>query len=392
MSSLRPSAPFDVPFNRPFTVGTELGYITEAVEGSHLSAGGPFTRRCAQWLQQSTGCARALLTHSCTGALELSVLLADLQPGDEVIMPSFTFVSTASAFALRGVVPVFVDIRADTLNLDERLVEDAITPRTKAIVLVHYGGVACEMDAFAQIAERHGLMLIEDAAHSVLSTYDGRPLGALGDLGTLSFHETKNVISGEGGALLIRDEELVARAEILLEKGTNRSAFVRGEVDKYTWVDLGSSFGASEVTAAFLWAQLEHAAEITRQRLAAWDAYHEAFAALESTGLVRRPVVPDGCVHGGHVYHLLAPSRALRDRLLERLRRRGIHAVFHYVPLHSAPAGRRYGRAHGELPVTDDASGRLLRLPLWVGISEAQIEQVVAEVGVAVQDAVAAIG
>jgi dTDP-4-amino-4,6-dideoxygalactose transaminase len=383
---------FQVPFNRPFTVGTELSYIAEAVEKSHLSASGPFTKRCTTWIEQTTGCARALLTHSCTGALEMAVLLADLEPGDEVIMPSFTFVSTASAFALRGVVPVFVDIRPDTLNLDERLVEAAITARTKAIAVVHYGGVACEMDALAKMADRCGLLLIEDAAHAVLSSYDDRPLGAIGDLGTLSFHETKNIISGEGGALLVRDEDLVARAEILLEKGTNRSSFIRGEVDRYTWVDLGSSYGASEITAAFLWGQLEQATEITRRRMEVWDAYHAAFADIEAAGLVRRPVVPDGCVHGAHLYYLLAPNRLIRDRMLERLISRGVHAVFHYVPLHSAPAGHRYTRAHGALDVTDDVSGRLLRLPMWVGLETEQIEHVVSEVTAVVEETATAVG
>jgi dTDP-4-amino-4,6-dideoxygalactose transaminase len=377
---------YEVPFNRPHTVGTEMAYIGEAVAASHLSAGGPFSRRCAEWLEERLGCRRALVTHSCTGALEMSVLLSDIGPGDEIIMPSFTFVSTASAFALRGAVPVFVDIREDTLNLDEGLVEAAITPRTKAIAAVHYGGIACDMDALLAIAGRHGLIVVEDAAHSVLSTYRGRPLGALGNLGTLSFHETKNVISGEGGALLVRDEAFVERAEILLEKGTNRSAFLRGDVDKYTWVDLGSSFGASEVTAAFLWAQLERAEDITHRRLGIWEAYHREFAHLEATGAVRRPVVPEDCHHEGHLYYLLAPTREWRDRMIDRLRQDGVQAVFHYVPLHSAPAGRRHGRAAGELDVTDEMSGRLLRLPMWVDMEAEHVERVVAGTRAAVAD------
>ena len=377
---------YDVPFNRPHMVGTELGHIGEAVAASHLSASGPFSRRCGAWLEQALGCRRALLTHSCTGALEMSVLLSDIGPGDEVIMPSFTFVSTANAFALRGAVPVFVDIREDTLNLNEELVEAAITSRTKAIVVVHYGGIACEMDVLLAIAKRHGLMLIEDAAHSVLSTYRDRPLGALGNLGALSFHETKNVISGEGGALLVGDEALVDRAEILVEKGTNRSAFLRGDVDKYSWVDLGSSFGASEVTAAFLWAQLEQAEEITHRRLAVWQTYHRELADLEAAGVVRRPVVPDQCRHEGHLYDLLAPSRERRDRMLDRLRLGGVQAVFHYVPLHSAPAGRRYGRAFGNLEVTEDISGRLLRLPLWVDMQPEHVDHVITETRAAVAD------
>ncbi len=377
---------YEVPFNRPHTVGTEMAYIGEAVAASHLSASGPFSRRCAGWLEERLGCRRALLTHSCTGALEMSVLLSDIGPGDEIIMPSFTFVSTANAFALRGAVPVFVDIREDTLNLDEELVEAAITPRTKAIVVVHYGGIACDMDALLAIAERHDLIVIEDAAHSVLSTYRDRPLGSLGNLGTLSFHETKNVISGEGGALLVRDEALVERAEILLEKGTNRSAFLRGDVDKYTWVDLGSSFGASEVTAAFLWAQLERAEDITRRRVEVWESYHRAFADLEAAGAVRRPVVPGECRHEGHLYYLLAPSREWRDRMIDRLRQNGVQAVFHYVPLHSAPAGRRHGRAAGGLEVTVEMSGRLLRLPLWVDMQAEHVERVVAGTRAAVAD------
>lgn len=378
--------PEEIPFNRPHTVGTELRYITEAVAGSHLSANGPFSKRCAAWLEQRTGCRRALLTHSCTGALEMSVLLAGIEPGDEIIMPSFTFVSTANAFALRGGVPVFVDVRADTLNLDERLVEAAVTSRTKAIVAVHYGGIACDMDALLAIARKHDLILIEDAAHSVLSTYRGRFLGTLGDLGTLSFHETKNVISGEGGALLIRDDALVDRAEILLEKGTNRSAFFRGEVDKYTWVDLGSSFGASEITSAFLWAQLERAEDITRRRLGIWQHYQREFADLEEAGVLRRPIVPDWCRHEGHLYYLLASSRERRDLLLERLGGQGIRAVFHYVPLHSAPAGRRYGRPCGDLGVTEEMSGRLLRLPLWAGMEPAHVDRVVTATRAAVAD------
>lgn len=377
---------YEVPFNRPHTVGTEMAYIGEAVAASHLSASGPFSRRCADWLEQRLGCRRALLTHSCTGALEMTVLLSEIGPGDEVIMPSFTFVSTANAFALRGAVPVFVDIREDTLNLDEALVEAAITPRTKAIVVVHYGGIACDMDALLAIAGRHGLILIEDAAHSVLSTYRDRPLGALGNLGTLSFHETKNVISGEGGALLVRDEALAERAEILLEKGTNRSAFLRGDVDKYTWVDLGSSFGASEVTAAFLWAQLERAEDITRRRLEVWEAYHREFAELEALGVLRRPVVPGECRHEGHLYYLLAPSREWRDTMIDRLRQDGVQAVFHYVPLHSAPAGRRHGRSAGDLEVTEEMSGRLLRLPLWVDMQDEHVERVVAGTRAAVAD------
>lgn len=380
---------YEVPFNRPHAVGTETDYIGEAVAASHLSAGGPFSERCARWVAEQTGCSRVLLTHTCTAALELAALLLDVGPGDEVIMPSFTFVSTASAFALRGAVPVFVDIRDDTLNLDERLVEAAITRRTKAIVAVHYGGVACDMDALLDIAARHGLKVIEDAAHAVLSYYRDRALGGLGDLGTLSFHETKNIISGEGGALLIRDQALVQRAEILLEKGTNRSAFLRGDVDKYTWVDLGSSFGASEVTAAFLWAQLEQAFTITERRLAVWNAYHSGFAEIESEGILRRPHVPDECRHSAHLYYLLARDRRMRDELLDRLRSGGVHAVFHYVPLHSAPAGRRYGRVAGELRVTDEVSDCLLRLPVWADMAPEHVDRVLTQTRAAAAASVA---
>jgi dTDP-4-amino-4,6-dideoxygalactose transaminase len=381
--STRPSgtdpATYTVPFNQLHRTGAEMQYIGEAIEASHLSAAGDFSRRCARWLEAATEAHSALLTHTCTDALEMTVLLSEIGPGDEVIMPSFTFVSTANAFALRGATPVFVDIRADTLNLDERLVEQAITSQTKAIVAVHYGGVACDMDALQAIASRHGLRLIEDAAHALHSTYKGRPLGAIGDLGTLSFHETKNVISGEGGALLIGNDELAARAEILLEKGTNRSAFLRGDVDKYTWVDVGSSFGASELMAAFLYAQLEHADTITASRLAVWDRYHEAFAEMESRGRARRPIVPPDCRHGGHLYYLLATDGEARDGLIDELRTRGVQAVFHYVPLHSAPAGLIHGRAAGELTVTDDVSRRLVRLPLWPDMQPDDVDHVIAE-------------
>ena len=372
---------YRVPFNRPHVAGTEMEYIGQAVASSHLSANGPFAQRCAAWLQTNIDVRRALVTHTCTDALEMTALLAGIEPGDEVIMPSFTFVSTANAFVLRGAVPVFVDIRPDTLNLDEQLVEAAITERTKALVAVHYGGVACEMDDLSAIAEQHGLTLIEDAAHALHSSYHGRPLGGIGHLGTMSFHETKNVIAGEGGALLVNDPGMVERSEILLEKGTNRSAFLRGDVDKYTWVDIGSSFGASDVAAAFLWAQLEDAEAITESRLAVWARYHEALEPLEVAGAARRPIVPDGCRHGGHLYYLLAPDGAARDRLISELRERGVHAVFHYVPLHSSPGGLLHGRAAGDLAVTDDASSRLVRLPLWADMSAEDVEYVIAQVG-----------
>jgi dTDP-4-amino-4,6-dideoxygalactose transaminase len=341
-----------VPFNKPYVTGAEFDYIQEAIDNAHLAGSGPFSRRCSDYLKERLGAQSVLLTHSCTGALEMAALLADVQPGDEVILPSFTFTSTATAFALRGAVPVFVDVREDTLNLDESLVEAAITPRTRALV----------------------------AAQGFCSDYHGAPLGSLGSLGTLSFHETKNVISGEGGALVVNDPALVERAEVLHEKGTNRRAFFRGQVDKYSWVDLGSSFVASELAAAFLWAQLEQDDWITGQRMAIWERYHDGFAELQASGRVRRPIVPRGAGHNAHMYYLLLETMDARDRAIEDLAELGVAAVFHYVPLHSAPAGRRLGRAVGTLSVTDDVSGRLLRLPLWVGMTDQQVERVIAAV------------
>lgn len=355
-----------VPFNKPYMTGRELDYIAQAHAAGHLSGDGPFTKRCHAWIEQRTGARKALLTHSCTAALEMAALLLDLAPGDEVIMPSFTFVSTANAFVLRGAVPVFVDIRPDTLNIDETLVEAAITSRTKAICVVHYAGVSCEMDAIMAIANRHGLTVVEDAAQGILSTYKGRPLGSIGQLAALSFHETKNVISGEGGALLINDERLIERAEIIREKGTNRSKFFRGQVDKYTWVDMGSSYLPSEILAAFLAAQLEQADDITERRLAIWNAYHAAFEGLEAQGRVRRPVMPPQCTHNAHMYYLLLPDLAARTAFIDHLRQAGIGAVFHYIPLHSSPAGRKYGRTGSSMAVTDTASECLVRLPLWL--------------------------
>jgi dTDP-4-amino-4,6-dideoxygalactose transaminase len=361
-----------IPFNRPHMTGRELAYIAQAHANGHLAGDGAFTSLCSGWLQQRTGAAKALLTHSCTAALEMAAILAELSPGDEVIMPSYTFVSTANAFVLRGAVPVFVDIRPDTLNIDESQIEGAITERTRVIVVVHYAGVACEMDAILAVARKHALLVVEDAAQAILSTYNGRPLGSLGQISTLSFHETKNIISGEGGALLLNDPALVERADIIREKGTNRSLFFRGQVDKYTWVDIGSSFLPSELIAAFLWAQMEEADSLTQQRLALWRSYHTAFSDLEREGHVKRPTVPQNCGHNGHMYYLLMPDLASRTSFIEKLRVRGVHAVFHYVPLHSSPAGRRYARACGDLPVTTSLSQRLVRLPLWVGLAALQ--------------------
>jgi dTDP-4-amino-4,6-dideoxygalactose transaminase len=359
-----------IKFNKPYMTGRELWFISQAHANGHLSGDGAFTRRCHAWLEERTGCAKALLTHSCTAALEMAALLLELQPGDEVIMPSFTFVSTANAFVLRGAVPVFVDIRADTLNIDEDLVEAAITPRTKAVCVVHYAGVGCEMDAIMAIARRHGLAVVEDAAQGIFSTYRGRPLGSIGAFGALSFHETKNVISGEGGALLVNDPACVERAEIIREKGTNRSRFFRGQVDKYTWVEVGSSYLPSEILAAFLAAQLEEAEDITRRRLAIWDRYHAWAEPFERRGMLRRPIVPAHCTHNAHMYYLLLPSLERRTAFIDGLKQRGVGAVFHYIPLHSSPAGLRYGRSAGELPVTDSTSDRLVRLPLWAGLEE----------------------
>jgi dTDP-4-amino-4,6-dideoxygalactose transaminase len=361
--------------------GKELYYIAEAKFGNMLAGDGPFTKRCHQWLEQRTGCSKALLTHSCTAALDMAALLLDIQAGDEIIMPSFTFVSTANAFVLRGGVPVFVDIREDTLNVDERLVEAAITPRTRAIVPVHYAGVACEMDFIMAIARRHGLKVVEDAAQGVMSSYKGRALGSIGDLGAYSFHETKNVISGEGGALLVNDPALAQRAEIIREKGTDRSRFFRGEVDKYTWQEVGSSFLPGELIAAFLWAQLEEAERINSDRLASWGRYHELLAPLEAEGVLRRPVVPKECQHNAHMYYIVLASEIDRQRVIDELKRAQINVVFHYVALHTSPAGRRYGRVHGALEITASASERLIRLPMWVGLQSAQQETIVHELG-----------
>jgi dTDP-4-amino-4,6-dideoxygalactose transaminase len=363
-----------IPFNRPYLTGREFLYIREAVEAAQLAGHGRFTRRCHDWLQERFGSRRALLTQSCTAALEMAATLAGIEPGDEVIMPSFTFVSTANAFVLRGARPVFVDVRPDTLNIDERLIEPAITPRTKAIVPVHYAGVACAMDVILDIAGRHDLLVIEDAAQAFGATWRGRPLGTLGHLSTLSFHETKNVISGEGGALLVNDEKFVARAEVLWEKGTDRLRFHRGEVSRYTWVDVGSSYLPSEITAAFLWAQLEAADAIVAGRREIWRAYDERSAGLPA---VTRPHVPQECEHNAHMYYVLLDTDLDRTEVLRRLNAEGVNAVFHYVPLHSAPAGLRYGRTGSTMAVTDERSARLIRLPLWLGMDAPALDTVV---------------
>ncbi len=337
-----------IPFNKPYMTRKELGYIADAHSREHLSGDGSYTKKCHQWLENNTSSMMALLTHSCTAALEMGAILTDIQFGDEIIMPSFTFVSTANAFVLRGGVPVFVDIRQDTLNIDECKIEAAITSKTKAIVPVHYAGVACEMDKIMEIAQRYDLVVIEDAAQAIMSTYKGRALGSIGDLGAYSFHETKNIIAGEGGSLLVNNNRFSKRAEIIREKGTNRSQFFNGEIDKYSWVDIGSSYLPGEVTAAFLWTQMEEADSITRRRLDLWHEYHNALESLEMKGLIRRPIVPEYCQHNAHMYYILLGSISKRNELIRNLKEHGIIAVFHYVPLHDTEAGCKYGRTSGE--------------------------------------------
>jgi dTDP-4-amino-4,6-dideoxygalactose transaminase len=352
--------------------GEEVKYILKANELNQFAGQGKFTDQCHQWLRKNHCVKGALLTHSCTASLEMTSHLMDLEPGDEVIMPSYTFVSTANAFALKGAIPVFIDIREDTLNIDENLIERAITSRTKAIVVVHYAGVACEMDSILDIAQRHNLFLVEDAAQGILASYKNRPLGSMGDFGCLSFHETKNIHCGEGGSLLINNETYIERAEIIREKGTNRSKFSRGQVDKYRWVDIGSSYLPGELTAAFLSAQLNEAVNITKRRLGVWKKYHEIFEDLEACGKVRRPIIPKECHHNGHIYYLLLNKEYNRDSVLSKLREVGIYAVFHYQPLHSSYAGKKYGKYFCPLPVTADISESIIRLPMWIGFKEHQ--------------------
>jgi dTDP-4-amino-4,6-dideoxygalactose transaminase len=369
-----------IPFNRPLITGEELAQVAQAIASSHLSAHGSFTERCQGWLRARLGASSVLLTHSCTGALELAAMLAGIGPGDEVIMPSFTFVSTANAVVLRGATPVFVDIRPDTMNLDEARLEEAITPRTRAVSIVHYGGVGANMEAIGKIAAKHGLIVMEDAAQGLFATYQGKPLGTLGALGAISFHETKNVTCGEGGALIVNQPQWIERAEILWEKGTDRGRFRRGKTDRYTWCDLGSSFAPSEITAAFLWAQFGKADEATRSRMVHWERYHQGFESLEEQGRVRRPQIPVECRHNAHLYYLLLPSAAQRTEMIERLLGRGVHAIFHYVPLHDSPAGRRFGRPHGNMAVTTDVAARLVRLPLHARMGVDEREHVIASV------------
>lgn len=366
-----------IPFNKPYLTGNELANITQAHANGHLAGNGMFTKKCCSWLEQHIGCQKALLTHSCTAALEMAAMLMDIEAGDEIIMPSYTFVSTANAFVLRGGVPVFVDINPETLNIDETKIEAAITSRTRAIVPVHYAGVACEMDVIMDIADRYGLLVIEDAAQAVMSSYKGRPLGSIGHLAALSFHETKNIISGEGGALLINSQQFADRAEILWEKGTNRSHFFRGQVDKYTWVDIGSSYLPGEIIAAFLWAQMEQAEKITKLRLNSWEYYHESLRQFEASNKFRTATIPHDCQHNAHMYYLLLSPEVNRQKVLDEFKCNEIGAVFHYVPLHSSPAGRDYCRISGTLDVTDRLSECLIRLPLWIGLTEQQQNKVI---------------
>ena len=369
-----------ISFNIPPLVGKEKEYVMQAIDSHKISGDGAFTKKCSEWLEKQTGSPRVLLTTSCTHATEMAAILADIQPGDEVIMPSYTFVSTADAFVLRGAKVVFVDIRPDTMNIDETLIEDAITDKTKAIVPVHYAGVACEMDTIMDIAIRHNLCVIEDAAQGVMSTYKGRALGTIGDYGCFSFHETKNYSMGEGGALLIRNEDMIEEAEIIREKGTNRSKFFRGQIDKYTWVNAGSSYLPSEMNAAYLYAELEVAEEINQNRLASWNRYYQLLKPLAEQGRIELPHIPDECKHNGHMFYIKCRDLEERSALIAHLKEKEILAVFHYIPLHSAPAGRRFGRFAGEDRFTTKESERLLRLPMYYGLREEEQQRIVDEV------------
>jgi len=361
-----------IPFNKPYITGQELSSIGKAHNQGQLSGDGIYTQKCARWLKQDIQSCSALITHSCTAALEMSAILANIKPGDEVIVPSYTFVSTANAFVLRGAIPVFVDIRPDTLNINEKLIEEQLTPKTKAIVPVHYAGVSCEMETITKISQQNELIVIEDAAQAIRSKYMDKPVGSLGHLSCFSFHETKNIISGEGGSLIINDESLTTRAEIIREKGTNRSSFSRGEVEKYTWVDQGSSYLPGEIISAFLWSQLKHADLIIDRRLKIWNVYHNALEDLQKSGLIRRPRVPDNCQHNAHMYYIILNSSKERDQFIKFMNRNDIMCVFHYIPLHSSPYGLKVGRFQGELKITDSISSCIVRLPFWIGIEEYQ--------------------
>ena len=363
-----------VAFNKPPYIGKESEYVLDAVNKGHISGDGEYTKKCAKKLEELSGTKRALLTTSCTHATEMAALLSDIKPGDEVIMPSYTFVSTADAFVLRGATPVFVDIRPDTMNIDETLIEDAITSKTKAIVPVHYAGVGCEMDTIMDIARRHNLTVIEDAAQAIASTYKGKALGTFGDFGCYSFHETKNISMGEGGALLIQNEDLIESAEIIREKGTNRAKFFRGQIDKYTWVNYGSSYLPSDMNAAYLWAQLENIDIIQKKRLSVWNRYREGLSELEKKEYIEFGVIPDECTNNAHMFYIKVRDLETRTELISYLKEKGIMAVFHYVPLHSAPAGRKFGRFNGEDRYTTKESERLIRLPLFYSISDEEVE------------------
>ena len=367
-------------FNVPPFTGKEMDYIKVAIDKEKICGDGQFTKMCNAWIEERTGTSKALLTTSCTHALEMSALLADIKPGDEVIMPSFTFVSTADAFVLRGATVVFVDIRPDTMNIDETKIEAAITDKTKAIVPVHYAGVACEMDTIMDIAKRHNLIVVEDAAQGVMSSYKGKALGAIGDYGCFSFHETKNYSMGEGGAILIQDEDKIEAAEIIREKGTDRSKYFRGQIDKYTWQNFGSSYLPSDMNAAYLWAQLEMADEINNARLAVWNRYYEGLKELAEAGKIELPVVPEGCVHNAHMFYIKAKDLEERTALIDHLKANGILAVFHYIPLHSAPAGQKFGRFHGEDVYTTKESERLCRLPMYYRLQEEQVDYIISKV------------
>lgn len=360
-----------IPFNNPLITGSEQQYINEAIQNGKFCGDGEFIRRCNSWLEENTATSKALLTTSCTHALELAALLIDVQPGDEIIMPSFTFVSTANPFVLRGAKVIFVDIRPDTMNLDEQLIEDAVTEKTKAIVPVHYAGVGCDMNKIMTIAEKHNLYVIEDAAQGIMASYKNQPLGSIGHIGALSFHETKNIHCGEGGAILINDERFIERAEIVREKGTNRKQFLRGEVDKYTWVDIGSSYLPSEVSAAFLYAQMGKVAEVTQKRLHVWNIYYEKLKPLEEKGLIKIPFVPEQARHNGHLFYIKLKDIGERQEMIDHLKGKNIQAVFHYIPLHSSKAGKRYGTMK-EDEYTTVESERLLRLPLFFSLGEAE--------------------
>lgn len=367
-------------FNVPPFTGREMDYIRQAVENQKICGDGEFTKKCNEWIEQKTGTAKCLLTTSCTHATELTALLADIKEGDEVIMPSYTFVSTADAFVLRGAKVVFVDIRPDTMNIDEKLIEDAITERTKAIVPVHYAGVSCEMDTIMDIAKRYNLLVIEDAAQGIMASYKGKALGAIGDMGCFSFHETKNFSMGEGGALLLQDEKYIEDAEIFREKGTDRSKYYRGQVDKYRWMNYGSSYLPSDMNAAYLWAQLELADEMTNDRLARWHQYNDLLQPLKERGILELPTIPGGCVHNAHMYYAKAADLQERTALIDFLKENGILSVFHYVPLHSAPAGLKFGRFHGEDKYTTKESERLFRLPMYYRLKEEEVNYIVSKV------------